>query len=109
MNKLKECRIRAGLSQKEVALSLGIKGPSVSLWESGENFPSVENLIKLADLYHVTVDELLGRVTEKEARVMDGLQLDERQILTLYRQLTDDGKLSLFGTALSLQNTMKKE
>ena len=61
MTRLRECRERAGMSQKFVALSLGVKPPSVSNWESGKTNPSQENLQQLADLYGVTTDYLLGR------------------------------------------------
>ena len=110
MNKIRECRIKSGLSQKEVALTLGIKGPSVSLWETGDTFPSVENLIKLADLYNVSVDELLGRATSAEIIAMQaaGISLDEKHILLLYRALSDQGKEYIFQKLLEAQHTMKK-
>lgn len=60
MNRLKECRINAGYSQKFVAASLKIAAPSVSNWESGKTFPSSENLIELAKLYGVSIDYLMG-------------------------------------------------
>lgn len=108
MNRIREYREKSGYSQKYVALALGIKSSSVSLWESGDSYPAVENLLKLADLLHCTTDELLGRATEAQARAMEGLSLDERQIITLYRQLTDDGKLRLFQLAIEVQSTIKK-
>lgn len=59
-NSFKACRLRKGYSQKYVAISLQVAAPSVCAWESGKSDPSVENLKKLAALYEVTVDELLG-------------------------------------------------
>ena len=61
MNRIKECRINSGLSQKYVAVSLGVAGPSVSNWESGKTLPTPENLCRLASLYGVTTDYLLGK------------------------------------------------
>ena len=66
MNRLRECREMAGLAQKYVAVTLGVKGPSVSNWESGKTQPSLENLAKLADLYGVSTDYLMGRSEETE-------------------------------------------
>lgn len=60
MNRIKEARIAAGLSQKYVAMSLGVAGPSVSNWESGKTKPTPENLKALSDLLHVSIDYLLG-------------------------------------------------
>ena len=59
--RLRECREKAGLSQKYVALTLGVAAPSVSNWETGKTCPSRENTVKMADLYGVSVDYLLGR------------------------------------------------
>lgn len=61
MVRLKECRIAAGMTQQYVALTLGVKAPSVSNWESGKTLPTADNLIALANLYGVTIDYLLGR------------------------------------------------
>ena len=65
MNRLRECREKAGLSQKYVAITLGVKPPSVSNWERGKTEPTPDNMMKLADIYGVSVDYLLGRSEER--------------------------------------------
>ncbi len=60
MTRLKQCRLDAGFSQQYVAITLGVKGPSVSNWESGKTMPTAENLIALSKLYGVSIDYLLG-------------------------------------------------
>lgn len=73
MNRIKECRVKKGMTQKFVALSLGVKPPSVWGWENDKSDPTQENLSALADLFGVSVDYLLGREdhiqTEAEAIV----------------------------------------
>ena len=61
MNRLKEARLATGMSQKDVADALHLAPPSVSNWENGKTNPSQENLKALAELYHVSIDYLLGR------------------------------------------------
>ena len=61
MNRYKECRLANNMSQKFVALSVGVSPPMVSQWESGVKEPSKETLLKLANLFNVTTDYLLGR------------------------------------------------
>ena len=65
MTRLRQCREQAGLSQKEVAVSLGVKAPSVSNWESGRTSPASKNLQMLAKLYHVNMEYLTGLSDEK--------------------------------------------
>lgn len=60
MNSIKIARTNAGLSQKEIAITLGVSVPTVSDWESGKKFPSGKNLVKLAQLLKVSTDYLLG-------------------------------------------------
>ena len=59
-NRIKECRKAAGMSQKYVSMTLGLAGQSISNWESGKTKPTNENLVRLASLFGVTVDYLLG-------------------------------------------------
>lgn len=67
MNKLKRYRIAAGLTQQFVAISLGIKPPSVNNWESGKSKPRTEKLKALAELYGVSVDDLLWEENQTPA------------------------------------------
>lgn len=60
MNRIKEARKKAGMSQKFVAMELGVASPSVSNWESGKTNPTNENIKALAALFNVSADYLLG-------------------------------------------------
>ena len=62
MFKFKDCRERAGFTQKEVALTLGVSVQAISYWETGCRLPNLETLVKLCDLYKCSADSLLGRV-----------------------------------------------
>ncbi len=57
--KLARLRIQAGLSQIELGEELGISRQTISKWEAGTTTPSYENLARLGQLYHVSVDSLL--------------------------------------------------
>ena len=52
-------RKAAGYSQEALAAELGVSRQAVSKWERGEASPDTDNLIALAGLYGVTLDELL--------------------------------------------------
>jgi transcriptional regulator with XRE-family HTH domain len=58
-NNLKECRKKAGLTQYDVMIKLGLKSMDrISKWERGRKYPSVPNLLKLSSLYQVDPKEL---------------------------------------------------
>ncbi len=59
--RLNELRTGAGLSQKELGDQLGISNRAVSKWEKGLSLPSIDNLMKLAEIFHITMEDLLTR------------------------------------------------
>lgn len=63
--RLGEIRRAKGMTQSDVADWFGIVTRSYRHWENGSREPSLENLVKLADLFDVTTDWLLGRTDER--------------------------------------------
>ncbi len=61
---LKEFRQRLNLSQAELSKRLNIPTTTLFNYELGKCEPSIETLIKMADFYNVTLDELVGRESE---------------------------------------------
>lgn len=61
--KLAMLRKNNGYSTRELAANLGVSQSSISLWEKGERKPDYENIVKLAELYSVSTDFLLGSQT----------------------------------------------
>lgn len=59
--KLKELRKENHLTQNDVAKVLNVNQRTYSGYELGLSEPNIQSLIKLAELYHVSLDELLGR------------------------------------------------
>lgn len=64
--RLAELRRERGFSQEDLATQLGLSRQAVSKWERAESAPDMGNLIALADLYEVTIDELLRVSPEVE-------------------------------------------
>ncbi|MBO7746844.1 helix-turn-helix transcriptional regulator [Paenibacillus sp. MWE-103] len=74
--KLKGERAKRGWSQEELAEKLFVSRQSVSKWENGQNYPGIDILIRISDLFGVTIDELLrsdGALTRKV--IEDGKRL----------------------------------
>lgn len=63
-DRLIEMRRSRGLSQEELAKDLGLSRQAVSKWERAESAPDIGNLVALANIYDVTLDELVRGVDE---------------------------------------------
>lgn len=57
--KITALRTEQKLSQGDVAEKLGVSRQSVSKWETGQSVPELDKIVKLADLFGVSVDELV--------------------------------------------------
>ena len=61
LKNLKSIRQSLGMSQLDLANSLGLERSTVAKYETGDREPALETLCKIADLLQVSLDELLGR------------------------------------------------
>lgn len=59
-------RKKNGLSQEQLAEKLNISRQAISKWERAESSPDTENLIKLASLYNISLNDLVNRHEQKE-------------------------------------------
>ena len=59
---IKKYRKENNLSQDELAEKLGVSRQSISLWETGQTQPTIENIIALARIFNVSTDEILDNV-----------------------------------------------
>ena len=57
--KIKNARIKANLTQEQVAASLGVSRQTISNWETEKTYPDIVSVVKMSDLYQVSLDHLL--------------------------------------------------
>jgi DNA-binding XRE family transcriptional regulator len=69
--RLKELRELFGMNQIQLARKLGVSKQSISNWENDNIQPSIEMLIKIAQLFSVSTDFLLGMDSRKYLEVTD--------------------------------------
>ena len=68
---IKKYRIAADMTQMELAEKMGISFQAVSSWERSETMPDISRMTELAELFHITVDELL----DQKPLVLDAVTL----------------------------------
>lgn len=83
--KLKTLRLEKRLTQKQVADRIGLAISAVSSYESGTRYPSYDVLVKLARIFHVSTDFLLGMTNTRNIDV-NGLNDNEIELVS---QLVD--------------------
>ncbi len=88
---IKQLRVSRNMSQVDLANVLGVTKQCVSNWENDNIIPSIEMLGKMADIFFVTTDYLLGRTNEKTINVSD---LTDEQIGHVSILVQDIAKLN---------------
>ncbi len=58
-NKLKTARNDANFTQEEIAEKIGVSRQTISNWENSKSYPDIISVIKLSDIYSITLDALL--------------------------------------------------
>ncbi len=76
-DKLIKLRKKNGYSQEELADKLGLSRQAVSKWERAEASPDTDNLICLAKLYNISLDELLSTSDDLDTIVKEQVKKDE--------------------------------
>lgn len=80
--RLKELRTQAGLTQKQLAERIGVTKSVISFYELRERTPSPEVLVKLAAVFHVSSDYLLG-IEPKRCIDITGLDSDDEKAVRM--------------------------
>lgn len=57
--KLKDARIGSGMTQESVAEKINVSRQTISNWENEKSYPDIISVIKLSDLYSISLDNLL--------------------------------------------------
>lgn len=79
--KLRTLRKKQGVKQSYIAKAIGVKEATISAYEKGTRKPSFDTLLKIANLYGVSIDYLVGNEYEN-ANVFSHLHGWQREFLT---------------------------
>lgn len=81
-DKLKQLRLQAGLTQKQLAEQIGVTKSVVSFYELRERTPSPEILVKLAAVFHTSADYLLG-MEKGDSLDVSGLDEEDKRVVCM--------------------------
>lgn len=102
--KLKE--LRGTKTQEELAKLLNLSQKTYSNYENGNSEPNIETLCKIADFYGVSLDYLCDHKTQLSFDV-GFLNDNQKQLLTLTKQLNEENTLKAIGYLNGLIDTQK--
>lgn len=63
-DRLKQIRTTQGLSQEQLAEKIGVSRQTITKWETKRGLPDIENMIILAEIFKITIDELVLQETQ---------------------------------------------
>lgn len=101
--KIKELREEYRLTQKELADKIANVQRNVSNWENGTSEPDCETIVKLADLFNVSLDELFGRDKYNMEDISFGDETSQ-PLLRTFRMLSAEQRTAV----INLINAFKK-
>lgn len=84
--RIKELRLLFKMNQAEFGKKIGVTKQCVSNWENNNIQPSIDMLIKIADIFSVTTDYLLGR---DNRHYLDVTDLSDSQIVNIQNIIND--------------------
>lgn len=103
-------RERLGINQVELAKLMGVSKQTVSNWENDNRIPPTQTLDKLADIFNVTTDSLLGRnesLHSNDATI--NIEHDEDYIIAKEIKKLDDEDKEFIKQIIKKLNKNKKE
>ena len=72
--RIRENRLKKGLTQEQLAQAIGISPQAVSKWERGDGYPDITLLPRIANFFQISVDELIGNDEATRAEDADNFE-----------------------------------
>ena len=99
-SRLKEARLRSGLTQEDVAKRIGVFKTTISGYETGRSEPCMAHLITMMDIYGVDANWIFQEEMERaNKKQILSLSPSESELLALYRRLNEQGQGYVMTTA----------
>lgn len=93
--RLRQLRESAGLTQLELAGKINLKSSAVSKYEKGNTLPTIDTLIKLANIFAVSNDYLLGVSDIPNPYTPENFTSKEINLILRFRKLSADNQIRI--------------
>ena len=114
--RLRVCRLNCGLSQKQVGNAMGVGRSTIGSWENSRTEPTLNEIIKLAQVFRVDPMEILPNENvpvklqdvgddNKEPNPIYSLTKQEQQLLVSFRLLSDSERAEFLAKITNITNT----
>lgn len=101
---IKELREFQNLSQPDLAKLVGVTNGTISFWENGINEPKASYIEKLAEIFNVTTDYLLGRTSDN---IFENSYIPKSEIQEVYDELDELEQAQVLSFAQTLAKYKK--
>ena len=112
MNRIAELRKEKKMSQISLGMKLNVSQKMISAYENGKHEPSIDLLMRMADIFHASIDYIVGysenRYPEYQISGMSYPMLSDRDINRLFQDLSDRNKWIAQGVLLGLLASQRK-
>ena len=100
--RISSLRRNCGLSVRQLQDYFGFSSPqAIYKWEYGTNIPSIDNLVMLAKIFHVSMDEII--ICKDENQIQEDKSVQEITVETFIEHIEDDDFLVRFGDPVIIQ------
>lgn len=98
--KLKNFRLSLGMTQEQIAEKINVSRQTISNWENGKSLPDVISLIKISDLYQISLDDLL----KGDGKMMDKIKRDTDTVKSNQTMMNSGWAILIFSFVFSVWN-----
>lgn len=105
MTNLYKIRTEKKMNQVALSVKLNVAQETISAYENGKAFPSVDTLLKLCDVFNVSADYLLDKTdvrTPVNQLVVDNFSKDELELLATFKKIPPSKRERALGLLIGL-------
>lgn len=98
--KLKNSRMSAGMTQEQIADEINVSRQTISNWENGKSLPDIISLIKISDLFQMSLDDLL----KGDSKIMNKIKRDTNTVKSNQTMMNLGWAILIFSFVFSVWN-----